>query len=75
MILDGSTVFQAYDMTRIFGMIIALVLTIGIETLVIYYANKKWEIVANDPNILLGVVALANVITFFLGMFLFLGGI
>ena len=75
MILDGGTYYQAYDMTRIFGMFIALALTVFVETLIIYYANKKWSIILKEPCILASIVTLANLITFFLGILLFLGGI
>lgn len=75
MILDGSTYYQAYDMTRIFGILIALVLTVFVEAFIIYYANKKWKLDLEAPTILFGVVTLANMISFFLGVMLFLGGI
>jgi len=77
MILDGSTVYHAYGMTRFFGMFIALLLTIITEYLIMYYSNKKWKIF-EDPEVLflsITTITLANVITFFLGMILFMGGI
>ena len=75
MILDGSTYYQAYDMTRIFGIFVALVMTIFVESFIIYYANKKWQVISEEPDLLVVIVTLANLITFFLGAILFWGGI
>jgi hypothetical protein len=71
-LLDGSTYYQAYDMTRILGMFIALLLTMFVESVLIgaYFRKKKFT----DEGCTF-VVMLANVITFLMGFLLFSLGV
>lgn len=69
MILDGTTPYLAYDMTRLYGLVAALIMTIIVETLIISYADRKFP--KKDLSNWILLIGFANVVTFMLGLVMF----
>ena len=73
MILDGTMPYQVFDMTRFVGMTLAFALTIVVEAGLIIYIKEKYNVQSKFDWFML--IVIGNLLTFLLGMLLFVGGV